>query len=210
MTSSRVFQLLLPCLVTFSLLAQKKGTQGNPHLLNPSSKTVQWGHYWSETPAVLHIQSGDFVRVHTLLVGSPDGLEKDGLAPELVEKELRAVQVIQERGPGPHYLTGPIYIEPAEPGDVLEVRIKSIELAIPYGINYFKSKYGGFLRDEILGKKNKIIMLDREKMIGHFSDGIEIPLVLFLEALVSRLQRKLVNGTVDLRGSMQEILTIKS
>ena len=101
MTSSRVFQLLLLCLVTFSLLAQKKGTQGNPHLLNPSSKTVQWGHYWSETPAVLHIQSGDFVRVHTLLVGSPDGLEKDGLAPELVEKELRAVQVIQERGPGP-------------------------------------------------------------------------------------------------------------
>ena len=183
MTSSRLLQLLLASLVSFSLFAQKQGTQNNPHSLNASPETVQWGHYWSETPAVLRIQSGDFVRVHTLLVGSPGGLEKEGLAPELVEKELRDVQVIQDRGPGPHYLTGPIYIETAEPGDVLEVRINSIELAIPYGINFYNSKYGGFLQDEIAGKKDRIIMLDRVKMIGHFSDGIEIPLRPFFGSL---------------------------
>jgi acetamidase/formamidase len=182
-STCKTFLILLLCSISSSLMAQKKGTQTNPYILNPSSKTVVWGHYWSETPPVLSIQSGDYVKVHTLIVGSPEGLEKEGVSPELIEKELREVQTIQDRGPGPHYLTGPIYIETAEAGDVLEVRIKSIELAIPYGDNVMISKYGGFLKDEIIGEKHKIIPLDNKKMIGRFSDGIEIPLRPFFGSL---------------------------
>ena len=37
---------------------------------------------------------------------------------------------MKDRGPGPHILTGPIEIKGAEPGDVLEVRILDIELAL--------------------------------------------------------------------------------
>src|SRR5258708_20378867 len=103
--------------------------------LNPSPTTIAWGHYWSETPPVLRIKSGDYVRVHTLLTSNPERLESAGLPPDQVEKELREVQSVKDRGPGGHVLTGPIYIEDAEPGDILEVKINAIDLAIPYGYN---------------------------------------------------------------------------
>lgn len=155
-------------------LAQKKGTASDPHVLNPSPTTVVWGNYWSETPPVLRIKSGDYVRVHTLITSNPERLEGAGLPPDQVEKELRDVQAIKDRGPGGHLLTGPIYIEEAEPGDVLEVKIQTIDLAIPYGYNAIGQN--GFLSDEIYERKMQIIRLDREKMLGHFANGIEIPL----------------------------------
>lgn len=160
--------------LSLSLAAQKRGSASNPYVLNPSPTTVAWGHYWSEMPPALRIQSGDYVKVHTLLTSNPERLEAAGVPPAQVEKELRDVQAVKDRGPGGHVLTGPIYIEEAEPGDVLEVRFHSIELAIPYGYNAIGQN--GFLSDEIFDRKTRIIPLDREKMIGHFADGIEIPL----------------------------------
>ena len=169
-----IFAVLLLSATSVSLSAQKKGTASNPHILNPSPTTIAWGHYWSEMPPALRIQSGDYVKIHTLITSNPERLEGAGLPPDQVEKELRDVQSVKDRGPGGHVLTGPIYIEEAEAGDVLEVRIHSIDLAVPYGYNAIGQS--GFLSDEIFDRKMKIIPLDREKMIGHFGDGIEIPL----------------------------------
>lgn len=161
--------------------AQKKGTRNNPHILNPTPTTVAWGYYWSEAPPVLKINSGDVVRVHTLITSNPERLEGAGLPAAEVEKELRDVQSIKERGPGGHLLTGPIYVEEAEPGDVLEVKILSIDLAIPYGYNAIGQN--GFLSDEIFDRKMSIIRLDKEKMTGQFADGIEIPLKPFFGSM---------------------------
>src|SRR6267378_2803006 len=44
---------------------------------------------------------------------------------------------VKDKGPGGHILTGPIYVEDAQPGDVLEVRIVAVRLAIPYAYNGF-------------------------------------------------------------------------
>jgi len=162
-------------------LAQKKGTKTNPHILNPSPATIAWGHYWSETPPALKINSGDIVRLHTLITSNPERLEAAGLPAAEVEKELRDVQSTKDRGPGGHILTGPIYIEEAEPGDVLEVKILSIDLAIPYGYNAIGQN--GFLSDEIFDRKMSIIRLDKEKMVGYFADGIEIPLKPFFGSM---------------------------
>ncbi|MBC7721336.1 MAG: acetamidase/formamidase family protein [Pedobacter sp.] len=140
----------------------------------PSPTTVAWGNYWSETKPVLTIQSGDYVNIHTLLTSNPERLEAAGVLPKDVEKELRDVQSMKDRGPGGHVLTGPIFIEDAEPGDVLEVRINTIDLAIPYGYNAIGQ--AGFLSDEIFERNMKIIPLDAKKMIGHFAEGIDIPL----------------------------------
>src|SRR5258707_14493765 len=157
-------------IITIPTLAQKT------YELNPSPATVAWGNYWSETPPVIRIKSGDFVRVRTLLTSSPERLEGAGLPPDQVEKELRDVQAVaaKDRGPGGHILTGPIYIEEAEPGDILEIKINAIDLAITYGYNAIGQN--GFLSDEIFDRKMLIIKLDKEKMIGHFANGIEIPL----------------------------------
>jgi len=154
--------------------ASAAGTQSNPYILEPSPTTVAWGHYWSKTPPVLRIRSGQWVQVHTLLTSSPERLERMGLPAAEVEKELRDVQSVTDRGPGGHILTGPIFVEDAEPGDVLEVRFQRIELAIPYAYNGIGSN--GFLSDEIFIRKSKLIHLDIDKGVAHFAPGIDIPL----------------------------------
>ena len=80
-----------------------------------------------------------------------------------------------DKGPGGHILTGPIYIEGAEPGDVLEVRILKIELTSPFAYNGFRPG-SGFLPDDFPFARTKIIPLDRTRMMGHFADSVEIPM----------------------------------
>ncbi len=154
--------------------AQKTGSETNPYTLNPSPTTIAYGNYWSETPPALRIHSGDYVNVHTLITSNPERLEGAGVSPDMVEQELRDVQAVKDRGPGGHVLTGPIYIEEAEPGDVLEVRLVSINLAIPYGYNAIGQN--GFLSDEIFDRNMRIIRLDAQSMTGFFADSIQVPL----------------------------------
>src|SRR5262249_44433912 len=89
---------------------------------------------------------------------------------------------VKNKGPGGHILTGPIYVEGAEVGDVLEVRILKIKLAIPYAYNSFGGK-SGFLPEDFKKSRTKIIPLDEQRMIGHFADGIEIPLKPFFGSM---------------------------
>jgi acetamidase/formamidase len=139
---------------------------------------VQWGHYDASSAPALRIKSGDTVVFHTVLTNSPTGLEKAGVNPADVERSLREIYdgVPQtERGPGGHILTGPVYIEDAQPGDTLEVHVDKVELAIPYAYNAFR--YGaGFQTDDFPYARVKIIPLDMKKRIAHFAPGIDIPL----------------------------------
>ena len=174
---------LLLCIITlaFTASAQQKGSESDPYVLEPTPTTVAWGHYWSEYPPVLKIKSGDFVKIHTLLTSNPERLEAAGVPADQVEKELRDVASVKDKGPGGHVLTGPIYIEGADSGDILEVRLQSIDLAIPYGYNAIGA--AGFLSDEIFDRKMRIVPLDAKKMIGHWSEGIDIPLHPFFGSL---------------------------
>jgi acetamidase/formamidase len=144
--------------------------------LKPTPKTVAWGYYDAATPPVMQIKSGDIVEVQTLITSSPTRLEGAGVKPQDVEQSLRDIyKEVTNKGPGGHILTGPIFVEGAEPGDVLEVRIKSIKLAIPYAYNAF-SPGRGFLPEDFPYARIRIIPLDAKRMIAHFADGIEIPL----------------------------------
>jgi acetamidase/formamidase len=144
--------------------------------LSATPTTVAWGNYDAAHPPALTIRSGDTVVVHTLLTNSPIGLERNGVPPDQVEAALREVYAkVTDRGPGGHILTGPIYVEGAEPGDTLEIRILKIDLAIPYAYNGFR--YGaGILSEEFPYARTKIIPLDRARMVAHFAPGVTIPL----------------------------------
>src|SRR6185436_12454017 len=97
--------------------------------LQATPETVAWGNYDATHPPVLRIHSGDTVVFHTLLTNSPPGLERNGVKPEDVEQALRDVYAkVTDKGPGGHILTGPVYIEGAEPGDTLEISIRKIDL----------------------------------------------------------------------------------
>ena len=153
--------------------------------LKATPQTVAWGHYDATDKPVLTIRSGDTVVIHTLLTNSPAGLEKAGVAPAQIEPALRAVYggvPASARGPGGHILTGPIAIAGAEPGDMLEVRIRKVDLAIPYAYNAFR--YGaGFLTDDFPYARMKIVPLDTKRMVGLFAPGVEVPLAPFFGSM---------------------------
>src|ERR1700682_1378681 len=142
--------------------------------LKPTPKTVAWGYYYAAAPPVLHIQSGDTVEIQTLTTASPTLLEGAGLPPEEVEQSLRDIyREVKDKGPGGHILTGPISIDGAEPGDVLEVRIQSIKLAVPYATVAFRPK-AGFLPEDFPYSRSKLVRLDVKNGVAHFTAGVDI------------------------------------
>src|SRR5882724_2673029 len=115
--------------------AQRVGAQ-EKYTLKATPKTVAWGYYDAKAVPVLRVKSGDTVEIQTVLTNNPKRLEAAGVPPDQVEQSLRDIEEqVKDKGPGGHVLTGPIYIEGAEIGDVLEVKILSIKLAIPYAYN---------------------------------------------------------------------------
>src|SRR5580704_9709538 len=153
------------------------------HKLKVSPETLAWGYYWAGAKPVLTVQSGDVVEIQTVS-GNPDNLERAGLPAEQIQPELRKIyaEVPKEsKGPGGHLLTGAVAIAGAQPGDVLEVRIREIRLDVPYAYNSFGR--AGFLADVFTEGHTKIIPLDRERNIGHFGGGIDIPLKPFFGSM---------------------------
>ena len=123
---------------------------------------------------MLRVASGDTVEVETLITNRPDRLEAAGVAPADVQQSLRdIVTQVTDKGPGGHILTGPIFVEGADSGDVLEVRILKIDLALPYGYN----GCSGFLPTNCDSThRTRIIPLDRGRMTAQFAPDIVIPL----------------------------------
>ena len=153
------------------------------HQLKATPKTVTWGYYDASAQPVLRIQSGDTVDVHTLITSSPAALQRAFVPPEQIEQPLKDIfKDVTDKGPGGHILTGPIFVEGAEVGDTLEVRIKAVKLALPYAYTAFSPR-GGFLPEDFPRSKTKIISLDEKRMVGKFADGVEIPLKPFFGSM---------------------------
>jgi acetamidase/formamidase len=176
MNQPAVFALC--CLGLFGGASLSSGQKSGPktHRLEATPDTVAYGYYWSEAKAALRIASGDILDVDTLLTNTPAGLTRAGVGDERIQASLKAIVegvTGERRGPGGHILSGPVYVEGAEQGDTLEVKVLSIDLALDYGYN----GCSGFVPDNCeKGLPAKIIALDRKKMTAEFKPGIVIPL----------------------------------
>ncbi len=146
------------------------------HQLPATPTTVAYGYYWSEAIPAIRVKSGDIVEIETMLTNSPAGLERMGVKPEDIPQNLRDIVAKDTgslKGPGGHILTGPIYVESADSGDVLEVRIQSITLPISYAYN----GCSGYVRELCGGVRGStLIQLDRQKMTAEVAPGIIVPL----------------------------------
>jgi acetamidase/formamidase len=155
---------------------------GKLYHLDPTPETVAVGWYDAAGKPVLTMASGDELDVGTLSTCSTRSLLANGVDSTEIEDAVKKIAAARaagtlKSGPGGHILTGPVYIEGADSGDVLEVRIKQIDLALPYGCNSFSTRSGYLPEDFPPGtSKTKVIRLDKTRMIGKFADGIEIPL----------------------------------
>jgi acetamidase/formamidase len=147
------------------------------HTLMPSPKTVHIGYFLASIKPVLTIDSGDIVTLESAAAIVPSVVDQSGVVPpSAVPQYQRDIYgEVKDRGPGPHVLTGPIEIRGAEPGDVLEVRILDVSLAIDYGYNR-QRPYAGALPDEFTALWTRIIPINREAKTAEVAKGVTIPL----------------------------------
>jgi acetamidase/formamidase len=144
------------------------------HRLNASPATVHWGFFDAKLPPQLTIDSGDTVTISTVS-GTPGHLPKasSGLT---VPPELQAIHdKVQARLGGPHILTGPVAVRGAKAGQVLEVRIKAVELYQDWGFNIVRP-LSGALPDDFKEFRLIHIPLDKTRMIGKMPWGLELEL----------------------------------
>src|SRR3954454_872039 len=157
------------------MVAMLQAQSPKTHRLEATPSTGADGYYWSDAKPALRIASGDIIDVDTLLTNSPAGLARAGVPDDKIQASLKAIVTEvtgDRRGPGGHILTGPVYVEGAQPGDALEVKILSIDFPIDYGYNGC-SGFSPENCDRAAG--TKILQLDRQKMTAEFEPGIVVP-----------------------------------
>src|SRR5437763_3401244 len=163
-------------LVIGSIAVFSQTSTPKTHRLEAAPSTVAYGYYWSEAKPALRIASGDVVDVDTLLTNNPTGLQRAGVPDDKVQGSLKVIVAEvtgDRRGPGGHILTGPVYVEGAQPGDVLEVKILSIDFPIDYGYN----GCSGILPENCdRSVPSRIIPIDAKARTAEFAPGIVIPL----------------------------------
>jgi len=168
--------------------------------LRSTPQTVIWGYISADLPPALTIKSGQTVKIDTV---SHQGLmTKDepvaffgaaGIPREQVLQDATDIYhtVSRVKGLSAHVLTGPLYVEGAMPGDMLEVRIHKFDLRVPYGVN--NSGPGTGVLGELLSAPTpKIIRLDLNRNVALFSKDIEVPLSPFMGVMAVAPPRDLL------------------
>ena len=173
------------------------------HVVRSTPENVVWGWYPIDRAPVLTVRSGETVRIDTL---SHAGTTQDeaperylarfGAAPDEIPPDVAAFWRTRSgrprEGRSGHVITGPIHVEGAEPGDVLEVRILSLRTRAPWGINntgpasgVFGPGYPGTSPEDepfdMAPMRHFIrtgVVDGRE--VAFFSDGVQVPLAPFM------------------------------
>src|SRR5438445_1463683 len=101
---------------------------GKHHVLAATRETTQWGWLDPNEKPKLTVDSGDTVSIETLM-HSLDQTQPGTPMEEIVRLRLA------NPGGGPHSVTGPVYVNGAEPGETLEIRIVRI-IPKAFGTNF--------------------------------------------------------------------------
>ena len=162
--------------VSLLALPAAAAAQGSPttHELRASPGTVHRGFFDASLKPVLTIDSGDIVRLETAS-GNPRWYENLGVPKDKIPAELYAVfEGVEGNGRGDHTMNGPIAIRGAAPGDMLEIRIRSVDVRLPIAGQGFVPNRG-LLPEEFPYEKGRVTWIDVARKIVQFAPGIEIP-----------------------------------
>jgi acetamidase/formamidase len=140
---------------------------------------VHWGYYDARLKPVLKIASGDTVRVETMVAGGLERVRMAGVPESEIPDSLKRVEdSVTDRGPGAHPLTGPIYVEGAQPGDVVELKILGFEFLHPFGVTGFRPG-AGTLPDDFPYARLKLIRIKPGAGTVEFRPGVTLKLAPF-------------------------------
>ncbi len=188
-------------------VAEPSGAPAADHFVPSTPENVVWGWFPTDREPVLRVQPGEVVRMDTLThagavqdehpVAYLTGL---GVPEEEIPEDVVAFWESREgrprEGRSGHVITGPVYVEGAEPGDVLAIEILSVETRVPWGINntsarggVFSESYPGFREgDPALdippGTRHLIRTgMSGDREVAFLPRGIEVPLAPFMGIL---------------------------
>jgi len=135
---------------------------------------VHWVFFDAALKPLITVAPGDTV-VMSSVSGPASTMPPPG-SGLTVPEALKAIhQHVQPKLNGPHILTGPVAVRGAKAGQVLEVRIKAIELHYDWGYNAIRP-LAGALPDDFDKARLIHIPLDRARMVGKLPWGLELPL----------------------------------
>src|SRR5438093_1539582 len=138
------------------------------HLLPATLETTQWGWFDNAQPPVLRVNSGDTVVLETMMH------RHNQVVPGTTIEQIKQLRT-DFPGRGPHTVTGPIYIEEAQPGDVLKVTLNKIEPRA-YATNFNVPGLFGQFPNVYTDGQVKYLYLDLDKKTIEFLPGVIIPL----------------------------------
>jgi acetamidase/formamidase len=138
------------------------------HLLPATLDTTQWGWFDNAQPPVLRVHSGDTIVMETMMHSH------NQVVPGTTIEQIKKLRT-DFPGRGPHTLTGPIYIEEAQPGDVLKVTLNKI-VPRAYATNFNVPGMFGEFPSLYQDGQVKYLYLDLDTMTTEFLPGVVLPL----------------------------------
>ena len=151
------------------------------HHLDWSPENLFWGYFDATTPAVLEIESGDEVTLDCLPACTVEDLPPD--QKDVLPAHLAALQAHDGRmGPGPHFMTGPVHVKGAMPGDVLQVDILDVIPMQDWGFTAILPWLGA-LPDDFTNYQRMFLTLDRDAGTCTVPWGLTMPLEPFFGVL---------------------------
>jgi len=168
---------LTPIILALSIGFVFQSVNAAEYTLMPSPQTVHIGHFSAALKPALTINSGDIVTIETATHLDPAEVDQSGVvSPNDVPEYTRAIfREVKDRGPALHILTRPIFVNGAMPGNVLELRIQDIDLAVSYGFNA-QRPYTGALPEEFPAFFQRVFRINREAKTAEIAPGVVIPL----------------------------------
>jgi acetamidase/formamidase len=127
------------------------------HQLPATSRTVHWGYFDAALAPALRVRSGDLIRAEAITHHAGDAPEL--MMDEPIHRLFREIPV-EDRRPGVHIMTGPIFVEGARPGDMLEVRYLQMTPRLDYGSN-LAANWGYLYREFDAKERVTIYGIDR-------------------------------------------------
>lgn len=203
---------LVPCLISLAIvgcaapegMSSADGGGEVDHVVPSRPETLTWGDFPLDREPVLHMSSGQVVAIQT--ISHAGATQDEEPIAYLASMGIPADEVLEDvldfwasRGERPregrsgHIITGPIYIDGAEPGDVLEVEILGLETRAPWGVNstsatggVFSPAYPGFMEEatplDIPPGTRHVIRTGQAdgREVAFFAPNIQVPLDPFM------------------------------
>ena len=138
-----------------------------------------WGTLDPAQPPVLRVASGDTVTLGSFPAGGTASLPPDA---SRVPPAYRAALDGMAQGMGPHFMTGPVFVEGAEPGDALQVDILDVAVTQDWGFVSILPLLGT-LPDEFTTYETIHPEIDRARNVCVMPWGTAIPLQPFFGIL---------------------------